>query len=90
MLRNGFLDFVVEHWFGCRTTEPGFAGDIGAKEVLLIDWLSYKKLFWQRCVLDVVAGTGIRMPLLPFLQILVDNPTHMQLSSTFSHLPETQ
>ena len=32
-----------EHWFGCRATEPGFAGDIGAIEVwlidLLIDWL---------------------------------------------------
>ena len=29
----------VEHWFGCRATEPGFAGDIGAIEVWLIDWL---------------------------------------------------
>ena len=33
------LDFSVEHWFGCRTTVPGFAGDIGAIEHLLIDWL---------------------------------------------------
>ena len=34
-----FLDFAVEHWFGCRTTEPGFTGDIGAIDVCLIDWL---------------------------------------------------
>ena len=33
------LDFAVEHWFGCRATEPGFTGDIGAIEVCLIDWL---------------------------------------------------
>ena len=39
MLRNCFLDFAVEHWFGCRATEPGFAWDIGAIEVWLIDWL---------------------------------------------------
>ena len=39
MLQNCFLDFAVEHWFGCRATEPGFAGDIGAIEVLLIAWL---------------------------------------------------
>ena len=39
MLRNCFLDFAVEHWFGCRYTEPGFAGDIGAIEIWLIDWL---------------------------------------------------
>ena len=39
MLRNCFLDFAVEHWFGCRATEPGFAGDIGVIEVSLIDWL---------------------------------------------------
>ena len=30
MLRNCFFDFAVEHCFDCRTTEPGFAGDIGA------------------------------------------------------------
>ena len=39
MSRNCFLDFAVEHWFGCRATGPGFAGDIGAIEVWLIDWL---------------------------------------------------
>ena len=39
MLRSCFLDFAVEHWFGCCTTEPGFVGDIGAIEVWLIDWL---------------------------------------------------
>ena len=43
MLRNCFLDFAVEHWFGCHATEPGFAGDIGAIEVRLIDWLIMRK-----------------------------------------------
>ena len=37
MLRNCFLAFAVEHWLGCRGTEPGFAGDIGAIEVWLIE-----------------------------------------------------
>ena len=39
MLWNCFLDFAVEHWVGCRATEPGFPGDIGAIQVWLIDWL---------------------------------------------------
>ena len=43
-LRNCFLDSAVEHWFGCRATEPGFAGDIGAIETWLIDWL----IIWVR------------------------------------------
>ena len=38
MLRNYFLDFAVEHWLGCRATEPGFAGDIGAIEVWLMTY----------------------------------------------------
>ena len=39
MLRNCFLDFAVEQWFGCRATEPGFAGDIGPSLIDgLIDW----------------------------------------------------
>ena len=33
MLRKCFLDFAVEHRFGCHATGPGFAGDIGAIEV---------------------------------------------------------
>ena len=39
MLWNCFLDFAVEYWFGCHATEPDFAGDIGAIEPWLIDWL---------------------------------------------------
>ena len=39
VFRNCFLDFAVEHCFGCRATEPGFVGDIDAIEVWLIDWL---------------------------------------------------
>ena len=34
-----FIDFAVEHRFGCRATEPGFVRDIGALEIWLIDWL---------------------------------------------------
>ena len=32
MLQNCFFDFAVEYRLGCRTTEPSFAGDIGAIE----------------------------------------------------------
>ena len=32
MLRNDFNDFAFEHQSGCCTTEPGYAGDIGAIE----------------------------------------------------------
>ena len=37
MLRNCFIDFAVKHRFGCRATEPGYVGDIGAIEIRLID-----------------------------------------------------
>ena len=37
MLWNYFINFCVEHWFGCRTTESGFTGDIGAIDIWLID-----------------------------------------------------
>ena len=39
MLQNCFIDFAVEHEFGCGTTEPDYIGDIGAIEIWLIDWL---------------------------------------------------
>ena len=39
MLRNSFDNFVFEHRSGCCATEPGYAGDIGAIEIWLIDWL---------------------------------------------------
>ena len=39
MLRNDFNDFAFEHRSGCCATEPGYAGDIGAIEIWLIDWL---------------------------------------------------
>ena len=32
-------DFAFEHRSGCCATEPGYAGDIGAIEIWLIDWL---------------------------------------------------
>ena len=34
MLRNDFNDFAFEHRAGCCATEPGYAGDIGAIEIL--------------------------------------------------------
>ena len=45
MLWNCFIDFAVEYWFGCHTTESGCGRDIGTLENLsdwLIDW--YKVL----------------------------------------------
>ena len=39
MLQNCFINSAAEHWFGCRTTERGFSGDIGTIYILLIDWL---------------------------------------------------
>ena len=39
LLINFSCSSAFEHWFGCRATEPGCAGDIGAIEVWLIDWL---------------------------------------------------
>ena len=39
VLRNSLNDFVFEHRSGCFVTEPGYAGDIGAIEILLIDVL---------------------------------------------------
>ena len=47
MLWNCFLDFAVEHWFGCCATEPGFAGDLGAIEVWLIYRLNVHPYFTQ-------------------------------------------
>ena len=38
MLRNGITDFAVQHRFGCRGTEPGYAGNIDAVEIWLLDW----------------------------------------------------
>ena len=46
MLRNCLIDFAVEHWFGCRATEPGFTRNIGDIEVWLIDWLIEMKQVW--------------------------------------------
>ena len=40
MLRNCFVNYAVEHWFGCHATKPGYAGDTGIIEISLIDWHS--------------------------------------------------
>ena len=39
MLQNCFINIVVEHRIGCHAIEPDFAGNIGAIEMWLIDWL---------------------------------------------------
>ena len=39
-----FYRFAVEHWFGCRITEPGFPGNISAVEIWLIDWMVMMRL----------------------------------------------
>ena len=39
MLQNSFHDFIFEHWSGCYTTEPGYAGDIGLIEIWFY-WLN--------------------------------------------------
>ena len=44
MLQSCFFDLAVEHWFSCRTTEPGFAGDISTIEIWSIYWLMIS--FW--------------------------------------------
>ena len=39
-VRNCFLYFAVEHWFGCCTNEPGFAGILALEKFdRLIAWL---------------------------------------------------
>ena len=40
MLRNSCVNFTIEHWSGCCSADPGIAGDIGAIEIGLIDWLN--------------------------------------------------
>ena len=39
-LWNCFIDFAIEHWFGCQATEPGYTRDMDAVEMWLIDWYS--------------------------------------------------
>ena len=43
-----FIDFAVKHWYGCRATESGYAGDIGAIEIWLIDWLIDYSADWKQ------------------------------------------
>ena len=37
MLQNCFINFAVDHQFGCWPTNPGFAWDIGAIQIWLVD-----------------------------------------------------
>ena len=39
MLQDCFTDFAVERWLGCYTFESGYAKDIDATEIILIEWL---------------------------------------------------
>ena len=45
---NCFIAFPIEHWFGCRATEPGFAGDIGYWAILLINWKVHISSYFSR------------------------------------------
>ena len=53
---NCFIDFAIEHWFGCHATEPGLAGDIDAIESWLIDWLQPRFYLF-------VGGLNCKVPL---------------------------
>ena len=50
MLQNCFIDFAVEHWFGCHATEPGFTGDIGSIEIWLIGKKNKADLAYYTCI----------------------------------------
>ena len=70
MLRNSLSDFVFEHQSGCCATEPGYAGDIGAIEIWLIDWkalATWAHNFW--------AVNKILVKLSPFVNLCI----HFQL-----------
>ena len=49
MLRNCFLDFAVEHWFGCLTTELGFRRGYWHYRSL-IDWLIEETTWYEEPV----------------------------------------
>ena len=57
MLSNWFIDFAVEHWFGCLTTEPGYAMGAGAIEMWLIDWLIIPTYICTRHIVSPVSTT---------------------------------
>ena len=44
MLQNNVIVFSCEHWSGCCTTEHGYARDIGAIEIWLIDCTPFHEL----------------------------------------------
>ena len=86
----GTVNFAVEHWFGCRATEPGFAGDIGAIEIWLIDWLMYAYpsswdcshvvIYWAK-LMEMEAYTEYTKPRAHFVTQLHVAPVHCHLSS---------
>ena len=53
MLGNCLIAFAAGHWFGCRTTEPRYAGDLGAIEIWLIDWLNLI-IWWYQLMASVL------------------------------------
>ena len=57
-VKGSECDFAVEHWIGCRATEPGFTGNIGAIEVWLIDWLGQVVLVNTSVKVKVVIYNG--------------------------------
>ena len=90
MLWNCFLDLAVEYWFGCRATEPGFAGDIGTNHRTLIawlinwliDWLKLFKCFSVCCAVTMSDLSGQTKPCeVHHLSKLIDGK-HVSLIST--------
>ena len=86
MVRNCFLDFAVEHWFGFRTTEPGFAEVIGAIEGWLIDGLKFDWL------IDWLSPSVINFPMLfalyttPICSMISGHATYHHLFSDDTQL----
>ena len=82
LVQNCFLDFAVEHWFGCRATEPHFAGDIGAK--WLIDWLV---LFDLEASLDEVLPDLLRHFRAPLMALDASASKRLTYLQTFLVMP---
>ena len=50
LLRSWFIDFAVEHRFICCATD--YTGDIGATEILLIDWMNKMLVTYEMIDMD--------------------------------------
>ena len=85
MLRNSLNDFVLEHQSGCCATKSGYAGDIAAIEICLIDWrpTQVQELF---TLVPHIFGTTSHFLSVQPLQLLPSTniSRHMSLTWPFS------